>query len=309
MAHTHDHKCGAAGQNGKRLLWVTMFNFLITVIQVAGGLLSNSLSLLSDALHNLGDSSAMFIAFLAGKISGKQPDERKTFGYRRIEILAALFNSVVLMAVCIYLFIEAIRRFVNPEPVEGRVMFIVAIFGLGVNLVSILVLHRDRNHNLNVKAAYLHLTGDTLSSVVVIAGACAIRLFRVYWIDPAVTVFVGGFILYHAWRVAKETVDILMQAAPPGMNVNRIKTVVESVPEIDNMHHLHVWKLDDTHINLEAHINLRNNITVEEMMAVRLRAEDLLHDTFGIEHVTLQMGYRCCGGNKNLIAAGSSDLY
>lgn len=190
MAHHHEHHQHKEMSSAK-LLWVTILNFSITVVQVIGGLISNSLSLLSDALHNLGDTSAIFIAFLAGKRSQKSADEKNTFGYKRVEILAALFNAVVLIVICVFLFFEAYKRFINPEPIKGAVMLIVATFGLLANVISVLVLQKDKNHNLNVKAAYLHLMGDTLSSVAVILGGIAIWLWNITWIDPLITVLVG----------------------------------------------------------------------------------------------------------------------
>ncbi|WP_297091845.1 cation diffusion facilitator family transporter [uncultured Draconibacterium sp.] len=293
--HHHDVK-------GKKLLWVTILNLAITVVQVVGGIVSNSLSLLSDALHNLGDSSAIFIAFLAGKRSHKEANEQKTFGYKRIEILAALFNGVVLIGICLYLFIEAYERFLHPEPIKGKIMFIVASFGLLANLISVVVLNKDKNDNLNIRAAYLHLLGDTFSSVAVIVGGLAIWKFGVFWIDPLITVLVGLYIIYHTWDVVKETVDILMQSTPANIDLSKIKNEVEKIEEIDNIHHIHVWKLDDTQIHLEAHINLAKNITMQQLMEVRAQAEEVLHQKFGIAHITLQAGYECCGTNPDLLA-------
>lgn len=296
--HSHHHHTEI---KGKKLLWVTFLNLSITIVQIIGGIISNSLSLLSDALHNLGDSSAVFIAFLAGKRSRKQPNLKKTFGYKRIEILAALFNGVVLIAICLFLFFEAYERFVNPEPIKGKIMFIVATVGLLANLISVVVLKKDKNHSLNVRAAYLHLLGDTFSSVAVIVGGIAIWKFEVFWIDPIITVFVGLYIIYHTLGVVKETVDILMQSTPTNINLNEIKKEVEKLNEIDNIHHIHVWKLDDTQIHLEAHINLRNNVSMIEMMKVRTRVEEMLQTKFKIGHITLQTGYECCNGNQDII--------
>lgn len=286
---------------GNKLLWVTLLNFSITVVQVIGGIVSNSLSLLSDALHNLGDSSAIFIAFLAGKRSKKQPDEQHTFGYKRIEILAALFNAVVLIAICLFLFFEAYERFVNPQPIKGMVMFIVATFGLLANLVSVLVLHKDKNQNLNVRAAYLHLMGDTLSSVAVIVGGMVIWKFNIVWVDPVITILVGLYIVYHTLGVVRETVDILMQTTPSGIDPQTVKEKVEELDEVDNLHHVHIWKLDDTQVHFEAHINLKNNLKMTGMMAVQDQIESILRQNWGIGHVTLQFGYNCCTGNDDLI--------
>lgn len=300
--HDHDHHSHSEKLSGQKLLWVTLLNLSITIVQIVGGLISNSLSLLSDAIHNLGDSSAIFIAFLAGKASRKKPDERRTFGYKRVEILAALLNAIVLISICIFLFYEAYKRFQNPEPIQGKLMMIVAVFGLLANLVSVLVLEKDKDHSLNVKAAYMHLLGDTLSSVAVIIGGVAIWLFNIYWIDPLITVLVGIYIVWHTWEIVQQTIDILMQSTPEGINLQELKVKVENVEGIENIHHVHVWKLDDTQIHLEAHVNLVHDVTMTEMMAIQNDVENVLKNDFGIGHVTLQMGFNCCDGNKLLIA-------
>lgn len=297
----HHHHHDTENMSTQKLLWVTLLNFSITLVQVVGGIVSNSLSLLSDALHNLGDSSAIFIAFLAGKRSKKSPDVAHTFGYKRIEILAALFNGVVLIAICIYLFFEAYERFINPEPIKGLTMLIVASFGLLANLISVVVLSKDKEHNLNVKAAYLHLMGDTLSSVAVILGGIAIWQWKIYWIDPVITVFVGIYIIYHTWAVVKQTVDILMQSTPENINVEDVKNTVESIFGIADIHHLHIWKLDDKRIHLESHVNLKDNVNMVEMMDIRRKIEHLLKEKFNISHITLQIGYKCCEGETKLI--------
>ncbi len=299
--HHHHHHHGAVDMNNNNLLWVTLLNFSITLVQIIGGLISNSLSLLSDALHNLGDSSAIFIAFLAKKRSEKQPDEQHTFGYKRIEILAAFFNGVVLIAICIFLFFEAYERFIDPQPIKGAIMLIVAIFGLLANLISVLVLNKDKDHNLNVKAAYLHLMGDTLSSVAVIIGGLLIWKWQIFWVDPLITVLVGIYIIYHTWEVVKQTVDILMQTTPKHLNLNDIKKEVESIEDIKDIHHIHIWKLDDTRTYLEAHINLKENVDMEYMMQVREKVEHILKEHFDIGHTTLQIGYQCCEGDTSLI--------
>ncbi|MGP1462033.1 cation diffusion facilitator family transporter [Tannerella forsythia] len=301
--HAHDDHHHHHGHHvrGRKLLWVTLLNFSITIVQIIGGVLSNSLSLISDAIHNLGDSSAIFIAFLAGKHAEKQPDERKTFGYKRIEILAALFNAVVLIAICIYLFFEAYERFVTPEPIKGKVMLFVAVFGLMANLISVVVLHKDKSHNLNVRAAYLHLLGDTLSSVAVIVGGVAIWIWELYWLDPLITVLVGVYIIRHTWSIVRQTVNILMQATPDGIDVNMLKRKVEEFSEVENMHHLHIWRMDDEHIHLEAHINLCEDRMLSDVQQIRRHLEAMLSEEFGIGHVTLQFEYKGCHGEDGLI--------
>ncbi len=284
--HHHTH---VKNLRGKKLLWVTLLNFLVSLVQVVGGILANSLSLISDAIHNLGDTLAIFIAFLAGKHADKKPDARKTFGYKRTEILAALFNAVVLIVICIFLFVEAYDRFKNPQVIKGGIMLVVAVFGLLANLVSVLVLQKEKSHNLNIRAAYLHLLGDTLSSVAVVAGGIAILVWQIYWLDPLITVAVGVYIIYHTWAVVRQTVDILMQATPNHINIQKIKQSVEALPQVENIHHLHVWQMDDEYVYLEAHVNMCKDLTLSEAQAVRHNVETILRDKFGINHITLQI--------------------
>lgn len=301
--HNHTH---AENVRGKKLLWVTLLNFSISLVQVAGGIISNSLSLISDAIHNLGDTSAIFIAFLAGKHADKRPDARKTFGYKRTEILAALFNAVVLIAICIFLFVEAYERFRNPQAIKGGIMLSVAVFGLIANLISVLVLQKEKSYNLNIRAAYLHLLGDTLSSVAVIAGGIAILVWQIYWLDPLVTVAVGVYIIYHTWDVVRQTVDILMQATPRHIDIQEIKQSVEALPQVENIHHLHIWQMDDEHIHLEAHLNISQDLSLSKAQTVRHDVETLLKDKFGISHITLQIEYKGCKDNNDLIVNRSN---
>lgn len=303
--HSHIHKHGDENSphssDMQKLLGVSLLNISITIVQIIGGVLSNSLALLSDAIHNLGDSSAIFLAYIAAKISGKQPNKRYTFGYKRAEILAALFNAVVLIAICIYLIFEAIERFTTPRPIHGKVMLIVACFGLLVNLVSVIVLNKGRHTNLNVKAAYLHLLGDTLSSVAVIGGGVAIWLFEILWLDPLITILVSIYIIYHTQSLLKDTVDILMQTVPSNIDIADIKTMVEEIEGVDNIHHVHIWCLVDKTTHLEAHINLKPRVTMEQMMVIKEQVEKLLNEKFNIRHITLQTGYNCCQGTTDLI--------
>ncbi len=298
--HHHHHHHHAAPR-GRKLLWATILNFSITLVQIVGGIVSNSLSLLSDAIHNLGDSSAIFIAFLAGRRAEKKPDERRTFGYKRIEIIAALFNAVVLIAICLFLFVEAYHRFVHPEPIHGLVMLIVALFGLIANLLSVVILHKDKDHNLNIRAAYMHLLGDTLSSVAVIIGGVAIWIWEIYWLDPAITILVGIYIIWHTWGIVAETTDILMQSSPKGVVLSELKSATEAMEGVENIHHVHIWNMDEEHIHLEAHVNIDHDMPLSEAQTIREAIERMMHDRFGIHHVTIQLEHNACRDHDELI--------
>ncbi len=292
--HHHGHSHAYHDVTGKKLLWTSLLNIIFTIIEIVGGIVSNSLSLLSDALHNLADSSAIFIAYIANRVSKKKPNQQKTFGYKRFEIIAAFFNSVVLIGICLYLFVEAYHRFVNPEPIKGLIMLVVAVAGLIANLVSVIILHGKKNDNLNVKAAYLHLMGDTLSSVAVIIGGLCIWLWQVYWLDPVITVLVGIYIIWHTWSVLTETTDILMQAVPPGLSLEEVRVGIEEMPAVRNVHHIHAWRLNDSQQHLEAHVTLSEDMTVSESEVVRLAIVRMLYEKFRISHSTLQIEFQDC---------------
>jgi len=280
--------------NEKNLRISIILNLSITVAEVIGGLIANSLSLLSDALHNLSDGLALLMAYLANKFSKKEANQSKTFGYKRIEILSAFLNSFILVGISIYLFVEAVERFFNPEPIHGMVMLSVALLGLIANLVSVILLQRDSKHNLNIKAAYLHLIGDTLSSVAVIAGGLLIYYYEVYWVDPLVTVIIGVYILKHAYTILKETIDILMQGTPKDIDLEKIKAQVEAIEEVHNIHHVHTWALNEKEIHFEAHVDVKEDLKLSETDDVQHKISTLLQDGFGIHHVTLQLEHNAC---------------
>jgi cobalt-zinc-cadmium efflux system protein len=300
MEHHHRDKAAETDVSQRNLLLSAILNLGITVAEVAGGLISNSLALISDALHNLGDTSAIIIAFFANRISKKDYSDKKTFGYKRIEILAALLNAVILLVIIVYLFIEAFHRLKNPEPIRGMIMFVVAVTGFAGNLVSVLLLRRDSVKNINIKAAYIHLLGDTISSVLVILSAVLIYFFRLFWIDPLVTILLGIYLLKETWEILRQAIGILMQETPQGLDLAAIKKELESLPEIENIHHVHAWNLTDREIHFECHVDLKEDIKVSDTGSVNEKIRAILSNRFGIAHVTVQHEYNCCG-DKNLI--------
>jgi len=297
QSHLHNQ---SEGKSQRNLLWATLLNIIITVAEVVGGLLANSLSLLGDALHNFSDAVAVFIAYLANRISKRKSTPSKTFGYKRIEILAALFNAVVLMVICIFLFVEAIKRISHPQEVKGVLMFVVATIGLVANLIGMLLLHKDANKNLNIKAAYLHLLGDTLSSVLVIISGILIIYMKWYWIDPLITIAIGLYILKETYEILRQTINILMQFVPDEINIFDIQKEIEYIPQISNVHHMHVWGLNDNQVHFECHIDLKDDLLQSETESIRDRIAGILKGKFSITHSTLQFEYNCdC--NKQLI--------
>jgi len=249
---------------GRRLLYASSLNIAISIAEVIGGILANSLSLVSDALHNISDAIATLVAYIANRIGQRPSNERKTFGYKRIEILAAFLNALVLAGVSVFLFYEAIKRLLSPEPVEGKLMFIIATIGLFANLLAVLLLRSDAEKNINVKAAYIHLLSDTLSSIAVLIGGIIIYFYRIYWIDPVITILIGLYILKETWIILRKATDILMQSAPEGVKLNAIKADLENIPAIENIHHVHIWNMDDQFVHFECHIDLQENTLISE---------------------------------------------
>jgi len=305
--HTHSHS-HATDLHGKKLLWVTVINVGIMVMEVIGGLISNSLALLSDAVHKLGDSFSLVLAYVANRVGKKKANYRNTFGYKRIEILAALFNALLLVGICVFLVIEAYERFMNPEPIRGGLMLIVAAIGLVADWICVLILNKDKKENINVKAAYLHLLGDTLSSVAVIVGGITILLWGIEWVDPAITVLVSIYLIYHTWGVLKESVDILMQAAPSDIDLDKIQKALEILPEVANIHHIHIWRLTDSKLYFECHVNVAENIDMVHMQAIRQKMETILHEQFGVDHTTMQFEYQCCAGKGLIVSPEDKEM-
>ena len=251
--------------NEKNLLAATLLNLVITVIEIAGGILSGSLALLSDAIHNLSDTFATFIAYMATLIGRRGANPKKTFGYKRMEILAALLNAVILIVMCVFLLLEAYERWNDPRPINSMIMLVVAMIGLLANLFAVVILKKDAHKSLNVKAAYVHLIGDSLSSVVVILGGVLIQIYRFYWIDPLITLLISLYIIREAFIILKEAVNILMQSTPGQPESLKSQEKVEQLPDVSNIHHLHAWMLTDHHIHLEAHVEIERDLKLSQL--------------------------------------------
>jgi len=293
--HRHHHPV-----NEKNLLAATLLNLVISVIEFAGGILSGSLALLSDAIHNLSDTFATFIAYLAILIGRRGANPRKTYGYKRTEILAALFNAVILIVMCVFLLLEAYERLNNPRPIDSMIMLVVAMIGLLANLFAVIILKKDAHKSLNVKAAYVHLIGDSLSSVVVILGGILIQVYKFYWIDPLITLLISLYIIREAFIILKESVNILMQATPDNLDLSKVKKRIEQLPDVSNIHHLHAWMLTDHHIHLEAHVEIARDMKLSQLKKTQASIERTLVSDFNINHITLQFEFKT-GHSKNLI--------
>jgi cobalt-zinc-cadmium efflux system protein len=285
---SHDH------HTSRNLAITVVLNGIITIAQFVGGIASGSLALISDALHNLSDVISVILAYLAHRIGLKPQTIQSTFGYKRAEILAAFINAITLIAISVYLMVEAGKRFINPKEVDYIWMLSLGFLGVAANGLSVLILHHNKEENLNIRAAYLHLIGDALTSVAVVVGAVFIWLFQVYWIDPLVTALISIYIFVHTFKILKESVGILMQFAPAEIDQKEVISVLQEIDQIMNVHHIHLWQLSDHQIYFEAHLLLKNNFPVSDTQSITKNAKRLLNSRFGITHTTFQYEFISC---------------
>lgn len=275
---------------GKRFFAVTLLNVTITVVELIGGLISGSLALLSDAFHNLGDSFSIVLGYFAQVIANKPETSKRTYGYRRAEILSAMVNATFLIVVSIFLIIEAVKRIEHPAHINGPIMLTVAVVGLLANLLSAILLHTGSKDNLNIKATYLHVLSDALSSVAVIIGGLILTFANVPWLDPVLTIAVALYIAYEALPVIKQTVTILMESAP-ALDYDAIEKDLTQIDGIKAVHHVHAWMIDEKRIIFTAHLNC-DDLTLSEVEKIYAQIDKLLHDKYGICHVTLQAEFK-----------------
>ena len=288
MSHSHNHGNHHHGINstGSRLMITMVMNFVITIVQIIGGIISGSLSLISDALHNFSDGVSVIISYIAIKLKNKENSNKHTFGLKRAEILAAVINSSVLVVIAFYLFYESALRFIEPTEIDSYVMTLVAVIGLVPNIIGAYLLKRDSVSSMNIKSSYLHLVSDSVFSVAVILGGLAITYWHIYWIDPLLTVFIGIYIIRESYSIIKDAIHILMEGAPD-ICVEEIQTEVLKIKEVQNIHHIHLWTVGENDVHIEAHVNV-NDMMISKSSEILFRIEKLLKDKFNINHITLQ---------------------
>lgn len=279
-AHSH-----TANANGRQLAIALALTSTFLIAEVIGGLVFKSLALLSDAAHMFTDVVALAIALAAIKIGQRKADERRTFGYRRFEILAAAFNAILLFAVALYVLVEGGRRLFEPAPVESTGMLIVAGIGLAVNLISMRILAGGKDKSLNVKGAYLEVWADMVGSIGVIGGAILIRFTGWAWVDPIVAIAIGFWVLPRTWVLLRESTNILLEGAPSGVELAALRKTIAETPGVADVHDLHLWVSGADQPSCTAHVVLAPG---SEGEAVRLRVAANLKAGFDVHHVTIQ---------------------
>ena len=290
MSHNHSHS--HTELSGKSLLFSIFLNIGITLAQIIGGFLSGSLALISDAVHNLSDVISLIVSYVANRlVHSKKQTLKQTFGFKRAEIIAAFFNAATLIVIAIFLLIEAIKRFNHPQEIQTNLVIWLAILGILGNGLSVLLLKKDAEHNLNMKSAYLHLLTDLLTSVAVLIGGILMKYYQIYWIDAALTLIISIYLIYMSWQLLIDSLKILMLFAPDNIDIHLIEQKIIKIKGIRNIHHVHVWQLNEKNCHFEAHIEFKNDVNLSDFDAICEEIEHLLLHDFNINHCTLQPEY------------------
>lgn len=287
MAHAQSNQSSptAGSRHRKRLTLALVLAAVYMFAEVVGGILSNSLALLADAGHMLTDVAALGLSLFAIWAAQRPATPKRTYGYRRMEILAALVNGATLVAIAVLIFAEAYRRWSNPPSVKGGLMLAVACGGLAVNLASLWILRGGREESLNVRGAWLHVVTDTLGSAQAIAAGIVISGFGWYWADPLASVLIGLLVIISSWGLLRESVEVLMEGVPGHVKLDEVAEVMAAVPGVTAVHDLHVWTITSGFVALSAHVVVAPECPEDVLWRVR----SAIHDRFGIEHSTIQV--------------------
>jgi cobalt-zinc-cadmium efflux system protein len=293
MGHSHSHSRSQnpINLNGQKLLISIVLNIVITVAQVIGGLISGSLSLLSDALHNFSDVISLIVSYIASKLSQQKASINRTFGYKRAEILAAFINASTLIVVAILLIIEAVKRFKNPEPVESDLVIWLSLIAIIGNGLSVLLLRKNSKNNINMRSAYVHLLTDMLASIAVLIGGLLMKYYEIFLVDSLLTLLIALYLIWVGYDLLKTSTGMLMLFTPKHINIKDVVSVVNKLPKVNKLHHVHIWNLSDNELHLEAHLDLKEDISTTVFNDLLLDIETVLHEDFNINHVTIQPEY------------------
>jgi cobalt-zinc-cadmium efflux system protein len=276
---------------GKNLFISIILNLIITIAQIIGGILSGSLALISDALHNFSDVLSLIFSYIANKLSRKEASLDQTFGYKRAELIAAFVNSILLIIVAFYLVIEAFDRFQNPQRIKSTIVILIGLISILGNGFSVLLLKKDAENNLNMKSAYIHLLTDMMASIAVLIGGILIHFFKIYWIDSVLTFAIAVYLIYVGYDLLKESTKMLMLFTPSDININEIVETVHKIEGVKMLHHIHLWYLNDHELHLEAHLDCAIDLKMSEFNLLLEKIEKALLEKFNINHINIQPEY------------------
>lgn len=273
---------------GKNLLISIFLNVIITVAQVVGGIISGSLALISDALHNFSDVLSLIFSYVAHKLSRRKASMEQTFGLKRAELIAAFVNALTLIVVAIYLIFESVSRFFHPHEIQPTLVIWLATLGIAVNGFSVLLLKKDAEHNLNMKSAYLHLLTDMLASVAVLVGGLLMLFYKTYWVDSVLTFFIALYLIVVGVDLLWKSTKMLMLFTPDAIHIKEIVRTINQLKGVKKLHHVHVWHLNEEELHLEAHLDCSEDIKLSQFNALLQKIEAILFEKFQINHVNIQ---------------------
>ncbi|MDQ2863319.1 MAG: cation diffusion facilitator family transporter [Bacteroidota bacterium] len=285
--HNHDHAISPANHNAAFFVGIGL-NTLFVIVEVVAGLLNNSMSLLTDAGHNLSDVASLVLSLIAFRLAKKKSTEKFTYGYKKTTVLAALFNAVFLLVAIGILGFESVRRLLHPESVKGDIIAWVAAAGIFINVITALMFFKNRKTDLNIKSAYLHMMSDALVSLGVVAGGVLIVYTGWYWVDPVIGLVIMIVILIGTWSLLTDSFKMSVDAVPPNIDMNEIKKMITSQPDILEVHHVHIWSLSTTENALTAHISLNESLSFDEKVGlVKNLKHELIHHN--VNHSTIEI--------------------
>ncbi len=287
-AHSDCHHHHGTDLAGNKLIWAIAINLLLTFAQIIAGVFSGSLALLADALHNFGDAGALLVALIARNYTKKPADDLMSFGYQRAEIVGALVNSTSLFIMAFYLSIEGISRLFDPQPIKGQMVIITAIIALIIDVATALLTYSESKHNMNFKAAFIHNLTDALASVVVIISGVLALYYQTVWFDVIATLMISAYVIFHGRSLFLESIKILMQGSPRGVKAQDIKTKLIGQLGIIDIHHIHLWQLDENKIFFEGHVMVKE-FDKDSYQEIRKSVKDILKSEFGINHATIEL--------------------
>ncbi|RLD38099.1 MAG: cation transporter [Bacteroidetes bacterium] len=295
MGHKHHHH----EVNDKNLGWSIALNVLITLAEAIGGIISGSMALVSDATHNFSDVLSLIISYIANKLTKREATNSHTYGFKRSEIIAAFINSSTLIVLAIFILFEGVQRFFYPIKIAADWVIWLAIASIAVNGLSVLFIRKDAKNNMNIKSAYLHLFSDMLTSIAVLIGGLAMKYMQWYWIDAVFSIAIAGYLLYSSLGIFKSALRIIMQFTPENIDVDLVVKTIENLKEVKNVHHVHIWQINEHDIMFEAHIDVLENINISDFEKTLIKIKAALLP-FNIQHTTIQPEFSV-SDNKQII--------
>lgn len=295
--HTHSHVGDLAEQTTKRLALSLSLTAAFVIVEIIAGIFGNSLALLTDAAHNFTDVVALGLSWYALRIAAKPANAGKTFGYHRVGILVALVNSTTLILIAFGIFYEAWKRLLAPPVIDSGILIGVGAVAFLVNAGTAWLVHKGSEHDLNLRSTFLHLMGDVLSTLGAVAAGIIIAFTAWNWLDPFVSILIGGFILYNAWKVLRQTIHILLESTPEHIDMSTMVSEIRKVDGVRDVHDLHVWSISESLRMLSAHVVI-DNVSIGEGVSIQQNINELLTHGYNIQHATLQLECEGCQSNR-----------